>query len=210
MMSATHGKNLKKVYDEVASSYDNQHKEDLIRQDLDIFLQYLSKSAKVLDFGCGPGRDGEYFALQDIEVTFLDISPQMLAIARKKVPSATFIEADMTEVELPGEEYDGIWANASLLHLTKVEIPSVLEKIFSSLKPGGVFFVSLKEGEGEKEETTTRFQNTDRPVARFFAFYSYQEIRTLLENVGFTVIETIMRPSRSSSFNWLRVFAKKN
>lgn len=110
----------------------------------DAFLKHLPKNGHILDAGCGVGRDSKYFLEKGYTVTAFDASEEMVALAKKEtcldVQLLTF--QNMTFDSL----FDGVWAQATLLHVPYEETPSVFEKIQKSLKPGGIFFGSYKYG----------------------------------------------------------------
>lgn len=111
------------------------------------FLKYVKKGGHILDAGCGCGRDVEYFQKQGYEVTAFDASIEMVRIATKitgrEISCRTF--GDVNEIQ----QYDGIWANNSLLHLPKKRLFYSIDKLCRALKPGGVLFMSFKKGDFE-------------------------------------------------------------
>ncbi|MCB1112947.1 MAG: class I SAM-dependent methyltransferase, partial [Chlamydiia bacterium] len=101
------------------------------------FLSYLAPKSKILDLGCGPGRDSKFFVDKGYEVIGVDISPQMIALARNSVPQANFLVSDIESLKLNDESIDAIWASASLLHVSKKAMSGVLENLYRTLKPEG-------------------------------------------------------------------------
>lgn len=108
------------------------------------FLKYLPNHAHILDAGCGSGRDSRYFLDQGYQVSAFDASTAMIELASR----LTGLEiTHQTFQEMKGEAiFDGIWAQASLLHVPYEETPDVYSKINHALKPGGIFFGSYKYG----------------------------------------------------------------
>ncbi|MBY0281375.1 MAG: class I SAM-dependent methyltransferase [Alphaproteobacteria bacterium] len=111
------------------------------------FLPYIPKSGSILDAGCGSGRDAKFFQEQGYAVTATDSAIEMVKrsglLLGKPSLHLSFENIDMNE------EFDGIWANASLLHVKSDKLPEILKKLCKALKPGGVLFMSFKYGEGE-------------------------------------------------------------
>jgi SAM-dependent methyltransferase len=132
------------------------------------FLQTLTPGAHILDAGCGSGRDTKFFLKNGYRVTSIDASPEMATLATQSAGQRC--EA-LSFQEMPYKgEFDGIWACASLLHVPKGEMRDVLNRFARALKPSGVFYVSLKEGEGE----------TLTDDGRFFRFYTADSFRGLV------------------------------
>lgn len=113
------------------------------------FLARLPEGARILDFGCGTGRDSKAFLDLAYEVTALDGSAMLCHIAGEytglTVRCVDF--RDYSPVE--GEYYDGIWACASLLHLKKKELLPVLHELGKVIKIGGILYLSFKYGDYE-------------------------------------------------------------
>jgi SAM-dependent methyltransferase len=119
------------------------------------FLDLIPSGGAILDAGCGPGRDAQAFAKRGYRVTAFDASSRMVELTRQR----TGINAvQMRFQDLSDEqEFDGIWACASLLHLPDIELDEVLGKLRRALKVGGVCYMSFKWGTGERLEDGRRF-----------------------------------------------------
>ncbi len=123
------------------------------------FTQHLAPGARVLDAGCGSGRDAKAFQEMGYQVEAFDASPAMVELAQEHtglpVKVMTFADVDWKE------KFDGIWCCASLLHVPTLELPGVMRRLADALKPGGVWYVSFKYGEGEREVDGRRFTDMD-------------------------------------------------
>lgn len=108
------------------------------------FLEEIREGGRILDFGCGSGRDTKYFLDRGYEVDAVDGSEELCRLAS----DYTGIEVKrMYFQELAAEEaYDGVWACASILHLPKGELADVFWRIRIALKKGGVLYTSFKYG----------------------------------------------------------------
>jgi len=128
------------------------------------FTQHLAPGARVLDAGCGSGRDAKAFLKMGYQVEAFDASPAMVELAREHtglpVKVMTFADVDWKE------KFDGIWCCASLLHVPAVELPGVMRRLADALKPGGVWYVSFKYGDGEREVDGRRFTDMDEDRLR--------------------------------------------
>ncbi len=132
------------------------------------FLAHLPAGARVLEFGCGSGRDAKAFHDLGYEVTAIDGAEELCRIASDfaGIPVKCQDFRDYSPGE--GEVYEGIWACASLLHLKKSEMLPVLEQLNAALGPGGILYVSFKYGDFEGERNGRQF--TDFTVKSFGEF----------------------------------------
>lgn len=125
------------------------------------FLSLLPEKAHILDVGCGPGRDTQYFLDRGYQVTAMDASEELVKMGRAytghPILHMTFEEMAFREA------FDGIWAMASLLHLSRPELLQVLEKnLIPALKPQGIFFLCFLHGEGERLSNGRYFMDYTR------------------------------------------------
>lgn len=123
------------------------------------FVDCLPPGARILDAGCGSGRDVKAFSEMGFDVEAFDASAELVALARqlsgKPIAQMRFQDVDAVE------KYDGIWCCASLLHVSDAELPGVMTKLAMALKPGGVGYLSFKHGRGEREKDGRRFTDMD-------------------------------------------------
>lgn len=169
------------------------------------FINLLEPSsgpdAHILDVGCGPGRDMTWFESHNINVTGVDYTQAMLEIARTQV-RGSLVQADMRQMPFEAHSADGIWCNASLLHLPKTDSPAALLEFKRVLKPNGILFLAVQEGQGEHLETREVYGENQR----FFARYTPPEMRAMLEVAGFQILEHYPHESRDRI--WLRFLAR--
>lgn len=123
------------------------------------FVAHLKPGARILDAGCGSGRDAKAFSEMGYAVEAFDASVELVELARQHtgLPVKQMRFEDVTEVE----RYDGIWCCASLLHVPLAELPGVMTQLSEALKPGGVWYLSFKYGCGEREKDGRRFTDMD-------------------------------------------------
>ena len=145
-------------------------------QDLQNFLYTVPKGGKVLDFGCGPGNSAMMMQDAGLKVDAIDASSEMVKLAQEKfgvnAKLGTFDDLDAENY------YDGIWANFSLLHAPKSDMPRHLSAIHKALKPSGYFHIGLKTGTGSARDD----------IDRMYTYYEEEELCDLLTSAGFTVI----------------------
>lgn len=165
------------------------------------FLDFLNEEAHILDFGCGSGRDTKYFLEAGMKVDAIDGSEEMCRIASEytgiEVQQMLFQELDAHD------QYDGIWACASILHLPKNDLKIVLQKMTTALKMHGIIYTSFKYGEFEGERN-----------GRYFTDFTIDTFQTLIQDIeGLQIKEDWMtgdvRPGRGEE-RWLNLILQKN
>lgn len=166
----------------------------------DKFLAYLEPGSRILDFGCGSGRDTKYFLSEGYETDAVDGSEELVKIASEytgiQVRRMLFQELDETE------QYDGIWACSSILHLPYGELAEVLEKMGKALAQHGIVYTSFKYGIGEGERN-----------GRFFTDMTEEKIKGMLNETAVFNIEEMwvtsdVRPGREVE-KWLNLILRK-
>ena len=166
----------------------------------DKFLRLLPEGARILDFGCGSGRDTKYFLSKGFLVDATDGSAELCRIASEltgiSVRQMLFTELDAEAV------YDGIWACSSILHCPKAELTEVLRKMIRAVKDGGVIYTSFKYGDFEGERNGRFFTN--------FTTESFHEyLRGFPElDVEHEWVSCDVRPGRGDE-KWLNLILRK-
>lgn len=170
-------------YDDIAKEYVNEFFEDTSdNKYIDIFLNSLN-GKKILDVGCGNGKDCKYILEKGFNINGIDLSIGMLNIAKEKVPNCNFEIMDITEITYPDDSYDGIISNCSLFHIPVEELPKTLKSFKRVLKPDGKLLLILQEGNGEK-----MVEEPYRPgIYIYIKYFSKNEIQKLLQEYGFEI-----------------------
>jgi SAM-dependent methyltransferase len=195
-----HGR-MRAVYDQIAPDFAREHAgmEPDVLESGARFLALERPSGPLLELGCGAGRDLAWFTSQGLSILGADLSMGMLAEARTRSP-APLVQMEMTRLGFPSAAFAGLWCNAALLHLPRTEAPAALSEMRRVLRPAGLLFLGLQEGEGEAWET-----RPNRP-ARLFARYRAGELENLLAHAGFTVLS--IRPALAYERAWLHAIAR--
>lgn len=162
------------------------------------FEKYLKPGCKILDLGCGSGRDSKYFYDKGYEVVAVDPSTEMCKRIRELVPIEV-IEMRAEDLEFENE-FDAVWACASLLHVDRGNMYFTLTKIIKSLKNNGVFYASLKI-------KSNKFIESDRT----FTYYSKEELIDLFEaNKSAHIVDLLItRDVIKRNISWANVISKK-
>ena len=191
-----------KTYEELAEDYYKTHFDiNEIKNIADFFIQNL-KGQKILDVGCGPGRDAKYFSEHGLEVTGIDLTSNFVKMASQNVPNAKFIQMDMRNLDFPENTFDGIWACASFLHIPKDEAKNTLLGFRKILKPAGLIYLSIKQGNEEKFVEKDEYKGR----TKFFAFYTQGEFKNLIESCNFKILKVLIDEKKDT---WINVFATK-
>lgn len=141
--------------------------------DLAFELAGNPKNARVVEVGCGDGRDAKEISKRCSWYQGFDVSSELIKLAKVHVPTAEFVTADATAYVFP-DKLDVIFAFASLLHLDKNEISALLQRAHAGLRPGGIFYISLKWSENYRTEI-----KNDQFGTRLFYFYNAEIIQKL-------------------------------
>lgn len=215
MSTSDHAEITQRTYDQIANRYDLVNTpERRVEKELsmDRFTTMLS-GKNVLVAGCGTGADSRYLRKRNLEVLSVDYSPNMLHQARMKDPDGRYWLLDLREVCELNQQYHGIWASACLYHLKKAELKQWLRGIRAILHPGGVLYMSMKQGIGEVviEEQDERYSggllaSQNLKGARFYALYERLELEGLFNDLGFGILhfEPITRTQPGFEY-WLSI-----
>ena len=167
----------------------------------EMFLKHIKPGGRILDLGCGSGRDSRAFLERGYEVVAVDGSRELAKIAGAYIGQKVIV-ADFREFE-PEGTFDGIWACASLLHLLREEIAAVMRRMAAHLAEGGCFYASFKYGEFQGERN-----------GRHFTDMTEESFKVLLREAPGLIIEELftsgdVRANRESE-KWLNVLMRKS
>lgn len=169
----------------------NDYFEKTINLNMDIqynlFEKYLNSGSRILDFGCGSGRDTKHFLDNGFNVDAIDGSSELVRLASEfthiDVKCIDFY--DFNELNL----YDGIWACASLLHIPKSDFKSILIKLSNALKSNGILYVSVKNGSGQSVDNKGRLYN----------YMSKDEFENEIKGTNLELIEFVIHEAQLNS-----------
>lgn len=195
------------AYNKIAQEYNQRNYNHFWDNEYDYFKSILPGN-KVVDLGCGGGRDGERFVQDGFDYLGIDGSEAMLQIASQRVAGGQLRLMDLRDLDLPVESFDGFWASASLLHFSKKEIPNILKSFYDLLKFNGVGFISVKE----RKVMDEGFIKEDKcgGIERYFSFFTENEMINFLEEANFTVIKNGQCfENDKDETEWLYFFVRK-
>lgn len=191
-------------YNKFAVKWAANHTEtDIFDNAFPLFKKYLPKG-KILEIGCGGGRDAKKLKQAGYDYVGVDVSIGFLKEAKKNNPGLTFLLQDIYQLDLP-YLFDGFWCTATLLHIPKSKINKALQNIHRVIKPQGIGFICIKEGKGDlildKKEVNGQILKT------YFSYYQQDEFSQILIKNGFHILETSRRPVSIKTI-WLNFFVK--
>ena len=177
----------------------------------DRFASFLGSRALVLDLGCGAGHDAADLAERGLRVVACDPTRGLLRqAAAHPIVAATLVCGDARNLPFASESFSGVWACASLLHLPKLQINGALTETRRVLKPSGLLFTSMQQGETDGFVTDGE---ADSLPGRFYVYYMEDEWRTLIESAGFDMIDqrigTSMQGLNAGATGWIETFARR-
>ncbi len=157
-----------------------------VEQNIEALLRHIRADSpiRILDFGCGPGRDLMAFTALGHQPVGLEGSPVFAAMAREHSGCEVW-EQDFLALDLPNAHFDGVFANASLFHVPSQQLPSVLRALHATLRPDGVLFSSNPRGENQEGWNG----------GRYGAYHDLESWRSFLGAADFLELEHYYRPS---------------
>ena len=172
-------------YNEHAAEFWEGTREHDVKQNIESLLRHIRGPSpfRILDLGCGPGRDLATFRALGHEPVGLEGSPALAAMARDHSGCEVW-EQDFLVLKLPAGHFDGIFANASLFHVPCERLPQVLRELNLGLKPDGVLFSSNPRG--DNTEGWNR--------GRYGAYHDLESWRGYVEAAAFSELEHYYRP----------------
>jgi SAM-dependent methyltransferase len=172
-------------YNQHADSFWQGTKDHDVSQNRHALLKHLVGKGpfRILDFGCGPGRDLKVFKDMGHEPVGLEGAERFVEFARRHSGCEVWLQ-DFLRLRLPAEHFHGIFANASLFHVPSQELPRVVRELWAALKPAGVLFSSNPHGDNEEGWSGERYG----------VYHNWERWRQLVSAAGFEEITHYYRP----------------
>lgn len=168
------------AYDKHCDAYNDKFKEfEPYVQKIKEFIELLKPGMRVLDLGCGPGNVSRQLMLsgKEFQIEGIDLSKEMVKLARKSVPSGKFSCGDLRDISFPEESFDAILLSFCIVHLNGTETADLLEKAAKYLKQEGILYLSFMEGKNDGFEKTS-FSEEEL----FFYYHSAEKVQEILQD----------------------------
>ncbi len=201
-----------KTYDLLGENYSPSTAGLVDKEDFDKLVKLIPANAKVLDAGCGYGKELKLFVDAGYNVTGIDLSAGMLEQSKKNVPGAKLAQMDVRKLNFPKDAFDAVWCHTVLLHLPPTEAKKAIKEFYRVLKNGGILFASAKKAENSQGMTKEDIKG----LPRWFQYYTKEEFLDLFQSTGFNIIETMIFNERERygadkrDLMFIEVLAKKN
>ncbi|MFF7197912.1 class I SAM-dependent DNA methyltransferase [Streptomyces sp. NPDC088197] len=194
MTESTDLTDIRAAYDTVADSYADLLRDALAagvldRATLGAFAELAQRGRPVADIGCGPGRITGYLAELGLDVFGVDLSPEMVAVARRDLPRLRFDVGSMTDLDLPDGSLGGLVAWYSIIHLPPRLLPRVFAEFHRVLAPGAPLAVAYKIGDTRHHLS----HGYGHPISLDVYWHPPARITALAESAGLTVTATTTR-----------------
>ena len=202
-----------KVFDKYALDYENKYmKVDLYVDSLNVFIENLkNQKASILDIGCGPGNIMRYLLKRNpgYKLMGTDLSPNMLKIAKKNNPSASFRLLDNRKIKEIEENFDGVICSFCIPYLNKKEVLCLLNDTYELLRPNGIFYLSTMKA---PHSMSGYVGSSYRKELLYTWYYETDFLTESIENKGFKIIDVkhiINQEEKNKKVRELVIIAKK-
>ena len=191
------------LFDKFAEQYADLTFQNILQYELNNFISLLPKNARILDVGCGSGKDVQYFMDYGFQAVGIDASENMIKEAKKKVADGDFKIMNLLSLDFPKESFDAAWVLDTVSFIDKVDMPKFLSSIYDVLKSNAVIFISARQGVGETEIEYEKLGNSKINIA----FFYQEEMEELLGKNGFEILNLFTQDGEE--FTWINVYARK-
>jgi ubiquinone/menaquinone biosynthesis C-methylase UbiE len=184
------------VFGKIAQKYTDEYFDD----DSDFphiarFLSNVKPGGKILDIACGPGMLTKHLIDQGFAAQGIDLSTEMIAIARQKVPRAKFQVMDMRSLDFPDGYFDGLLITYGLIYVTSSELAATLKEFNRVLQLGGSIFMINQEGESDHTE-----QEAMKPDETLYVnFFNPDSLKSALSSAGFQITSQELAPTDNAA-----------
>jgi 2-polyprenyl-3-methyl-5-hydroxy-6-metoxy-1,4-benzoquinol methylase len=198
------GDDTVRAYDLDAASYaaSSARMPDSVRADIEEFVALVGAGARVLEIGSGGGRDALVMEELGLVVRRTDITPAFVTLLREQGHDCDLLDPLVDDLSSAEGPYDAVWANASLLHVARADLPAVLSRLAAVTRDGGLLRISLKEGDGEDWST---HRSITRP--RHFTYWQAAALDGVVTAAGWSEVVIRSGGPGTRGETWLELSA---
>ena len=167
------------------------------------WLTCLPADARLLDLGCGGGKDAGELSQRGYRVVGLDRTSSLLSAGRRRYRSLPLVRADLRQLPFHAMSFDGLWAAASLMHLPKPVARRILTDLSRLVRPGGLFAATVTYG------MKSRIVTDGWVPGRYFARWKKDELARAVRRAGWSILELKIVTNRERKGRWLNLLAQK-
>lgn len=173
-----------------------------VRADIEELLALVGAGARVLEIGSGGGRDAAYMGELGLRVRRTDITPAFVALLREQGHAADVLDPLTDDLRSTDGPYDAVYANASLLHVARTDLPTVLARLAGVTRPGGLLRLAVKEGDGDGWSTHGSIR-----TPRHFTYWRADALGAVVADAGWVDVAVTHVPGGTQVERWLDVTA---
>jgi SAM-dependent methyltransferase len=167
------------------------------------WLTCLPADARLLDLGCGGGKDAGDLSQRGYRIVGLDRTSALLSVGRRRYRSLPLVRADLRQLPFHAMSFDGLWAAASLMHLPKSVAGRILTDLSKIVRPGGLFAATVTYG------VKSRIVTDGWVPGRYFARWKKDELARAVRRAGWSILELKIITNRERKGRWLNLLAQR-
>jgi SAM-dependent methyltransferase len=173
-----------------------------VRSDIEDFAAVLGAGSRVLEIGSGGGRDAALMEELGLQVRRTDITSAFVELLREQGHEADVLDPLTDDLASADGSYDAVWANASLLHVAREDLPTVLRRLADVTRIGGLLRIAVKEGDGDGWSTHGSIAGP-----RHFTYWREAPLGALVEGAGWRAVVVDRAPGVTPGESWLKLRA---
>jgi SAM-dependent methyltransferase len=178
---------------------------DTVRAALEHLADRLGPGARMLEIGSGGGRDALLMEQLGLAVRRTDVTPAFVALLREQGHACDHLDPLVDDLTSPDGPYDAVWANASLLHVARDDLATVLGRLAAVTRPGGLLGMSLKEGDGEGWSTHGTISGP-----RHFTYWRAADVEAVVRGAGWDDVVVRQGFGGDRGETWLELSAVRD
>ena len=178
---------------------------DSVRAALEHLAERVGPGARVLEIGSGGGRDALLMEELGLAVRRTDVTPAFVELLREQGHACDHLDPLVDDLTSPDGPYDAVWANASLLHVRRDDLPTVLARLADVTRAGGVLRVSLKEGDGDGWSTHGSITHP-----RHFTYWQADDVTSVVAAAGWSDVSVRSGVAGTRGETWIELSAVRD